>query len=75
MNIKIPEELAKEMSKLTRSRTKSQFIAEAVRQKIEKVQSEKLQKSLEEGYKARRDENRSMAKEFEVTDLEGWDEF
>ena len=75
MNITIPEELAEEMDKLTPPRTRSQFIAEALKRKIEKIRSEELQKSLEEGYKARRAENQSMAKEFEVADLEGWDEY
>ena len=75
MNITIPEELVEELDKLTPPRTRSQFIAEALKRKIEKLRSEELQKSLEEGYKDRRAENQSMAKEFEVADLEGWDEY
>ena len=75
MNITIPDELAEQIDKLTPHRRRSQFIAEALKQRIERMQNERLQKSLEEGYKARKAESHSMAKEFEVVDLEGWDEY
>ena len=75
MNITIPEDLANKLDRLTGSRKKSQFIAEALKEKIEKTQYENLQKTLEEGYKARKRESHSIAKEFEPIDLEGWDEY
>ena len=75
MNITIPEELANQLNKLTDPRKKSQFIAEALRQRIERLRYEELQRALEEGYKARKQESHFIAKEFEVIDLEGWDEY
>jgi len=75
MNITIPKELAKQLDILTDPRKKSQFIAEALSERIEKIRYEELQNALEEGYKARKQESRFIAKEFEVIDLEGWDEY
>ena len=75
MNITLPEELARQIDKLVEPKKKSQFIAETLQQRIERIQHEKLQKILEEGYKARKKESQSLAKEFEYTDLEGWDEY
>jgi metal-responsive CopG/Arc/MetJ family transcriptional regulator len=75
MNITIPEELVEQLDRLTEPRKKSEFIAEALRQRIEKIHHEELQNTLEEGYKARKRESHSIAKEFEAIDLEGWDEY
>ena len=75
MNITIPEDLAHQLDRLIGPKKKSQFIAEALKQRIEKIQYEELQKALEEGYKARKQESHSIAKEFESIDLEGWDEY
>lgn len=46
-----------------------------MRQRIEKIQNEQMQKLLEEGYKARKAESLAITKEFEPVDLEGWDEY
>ena len=51
-------------------REKSHFIAEALKQRIEEIQEEELNKILEEGYKARKKQSLSIAKEFEAVDLE-----
>ena len=75
MNITIPEDLARQMDRLIGPRRKSRFIAETLRQKVEEIQQKRLDKTLEEGYKARAEESRIMAKEFESVDLEGWDEY
>jgi len=75
MNITIPEDLAHQLDKLTISKKKSQFIAEALKERIEKIQYKELQEALEEGYKAMKKESQYLAKEFENIDLEGWDEY
>jgi metal-responsive CopG/Arc/MetJ family transcriptional regulator len=75
MNITLPEELAHRLDRLTGPRKKSSFIAEALKERIEKVQYQKLQKLLKEGYKARKQESHVIAKEYESIDLEGWDEY
>jgi metal-responsive CopG/Arc/MetJ family transcriptional regulator len=75
MNIVIPEELARQLDKLVGPKKKSRFITETLKQRIEKIQHEELQKTLEEGYKTRKEESHMLAKEFESVDLEGWDEY
>jgi len=75
MNITLPEELARQIDKLVEPKKKSKFIAETLRQRIERIRHEKLQEILIEGYKARKNESQSLAKEFESIDLEGWDEY
>ena len=75
LNITIPEELARQLDKLAGPRGKSRFIAETLRRGIEEIKNEELQKSLEEGYRAREKESLSIAKDFESVDLEGWDEY
>ena len=75
MNITIPEDLAHKLNRLIGSRNKSQFIAEALKERIEKIQYKEIQKAFEEGYKVRKQESHSIAKEFESIDLEGWDEY
>ena len=75
LNITLPEELAQALEKLVSPRQKSRFIAEAISQRIKKIQNEELERTLEEGYRARKDESISIAKEFESIDIEGWDEY
>lgn len=75
MNITIPEELAQQLDKLIGPRKKSHFITETLKERIERIQDEELQKMLEEGYKVRKQESQSIAEEFESADLEGWDEY
>lgn len=75
MNITLPEDLARKLSTLLGSKKKSQFIAEALEQRIENIEHEGLQKTLEEGYKSRKKESESFAQEFEPIDLEGLDEY
>jgi len=75
MNITIPEDLARQLDQLVDSRKKSRFIAEALKERVKKIEEDKLQKMLEEGYKRRREESLSISRDFEYIDLEGWDEY
>jgi metal-responsive CopG/Arc/MetJ family transcriptional regulator len=75
MNITVPEELAQQLDKLIGPRKKSHFITETLKERIERIQNEELQKMLEEGYKVRKQESQSITEEFESADLEGWDEY
>jgi CopG family transcriptional regulator/antitoxin EndoAI len=75
MNITLPEELAQQLEKLIGPRKKSHFITETLKERIERIQNEELQKMLEEGYKVRKQESQSITEEFESADLEGWDEY
>ena len=53
---------------------KSKFIAEAVEEKLKKIEEERLDKELIEGYKATREEGKEIKKEWEKTTLEGMEE-
>lgn len=75
LNITIPKDIAQALNKLTGPRKRSQFIAEAVKQRIEQKEKEELKKILEEGYRATARENLAISKAFEAADLEGWDEY
>jgi metal-responsive CopG/Arc/MetJ family transcriptional regulator len=75
MNITVPEDLARQVEKLVGPKKRSRFISEALKHRIEEIQHEKLQKTLEDGYKARKEESQTLTNEFEPIDLEGWDEY
>lgn len=73
LNITLPEELANQLEEVAGPGQKSRFIAETLRRRVQEIRGEALHKLLEEGYKARKEEASSLAKEFESVDLEGWD--
>ena len=75
LNITLPEELVLQIDRLAGPRKKSSFIAESLKMWIKRIEEKKLQETLEEGYKARKKESQSIAKEFEHIDIEGWDEY
>jgi len=75
LNITIPKDLAQALNRFAGPRKRSLFIAEAVKQRIEQKEKEELKKKLKEGYKASAKESLAITKEFEVADLEGWDEY
>jgi metal-responsive CopG/Arc/MetJ family transcriptional regulator len=75
LNITLPKELVQRLDKLVGPRKKSCFITETLTQRMEQIQNEELQKLLEEGYRANKQEGLAIAKEFEPIDLEGWDEY
>ena len=75
LNITIPENLAHQLNELVGPRKKSGFIAETLKQRIEKIQNKQMQRLMEEGYKDRKAESLAITKEFEPCDLEGWDEY
>ena len=69
LNITLPEEIAQEINDIP---NKSGFISEAVKEKLERINKEKLDKLLIEGYKATRKEDREINQEWEKITLEGW---
>jgi CopG family transcriptional regulator/antitoxin EndoAI len=75
LNITLPKEVAESLKRMTKPRKRSHFIATAIVERIERRQREKLQKDLEEGYRATRQEALAISKEFETADLEGWNEY
>ena len=75
LNITLPAELAEALGKIAAPRKRSQFVTEAVEQKIKQLKDRRLEKVLAEGYQATRKEGLAMTREFESSDLEGWDEY
>ncbi|OYD17572.1 hypothetical protein CH333_00140 [candidate division WOR-3 bacterium JGI_Cruoil_03_44_89] len=69
LNITLPEDLAQELEAIS---NKSRFIAEAVKERLERIRREKLDKLLVEGYKATCREDREVDKEWEEITLESW---
>jgi metal-responsive CopG/Arc/MetJ family transcriptional regulator len=75
LNITLPTALVKELKNLTAPRRRSRFVADALELKINQLKKETLENSLEEGYKASRNEAIEITEEFESIDIEGWDEY
>ena len=75
LNITLPTELAKELKQMTALRGRSQFVADAVEQKIKHLKDKELAKAMAEGYRATRKEGLAITREFESSDLEDWDEY
>lgn len=69
LNITLPEEIAQEIKDIP---NKSGFISEAVKEKLERINKEKLDKLLIEGYKATRKEDKGINQEWGKITLEGW---
>lgn len=69
LNITLPENLAQELEAIS---NKSRFIAEAVKEKLERIRREKLDKLLVEGYKEACKEDREVDREWEEVTLESW---
>lgn len=75
LNVTLPEKVAHRLDTLVGSRKKSRFIADTIEQKLNELEQRALAQRLEEGYKATRKEDLTIAKEFESVDLEAWDEY
>jgi len=75
MNITVPEQLARKLDRLVSRRKKSKFIVESLEESINRMEREKLNSELEEGYKVGRHEGLKIAEAFQEADLEGWDEY
>jgi len=69
LNITLPEEIVQEIKSFP---NKSRFITEALREKIERIRKEKIDKLLIEGYKATKEEDKRIDEEWEKVTLEGW---
>ena len=75
LNIILPKKLVHEVDTLAGARKRSAFIADAIRKHLELIHRAKTFRLLEEGYRANRRESMAIAKDFELIDLEGWDEY
>jgi len=69
LNITLPEKIAQKIKYIP---NKSGFISEAVKEKLKRINREKLDKLLIEGYKATRKEDKKINQEWEKITLEEW---
>jgi len=70
INITLPDDVFELIGGKT---NKSRFIAEAIRDKVEREKREKLKEQLVEGYKNEIDEDRQVNEEWEPGTLDSWE--
>ena len=75
LNITLPKDLVNSLNRLAGPRKRSRFIAEAIKTQIEQKKKNELNKILAQGYQAVSHESLKLAEEFEIVDLEGWDDY
>jgi len=68
LNITLPEKITREITGIP---NKSRFISVAVKEKLDRINKEKLDELLVEGYKATRKEDKEINQEWEKITLEG----
>ncbi len=69
LNITIPEEINKELRDIP---NKSAFISVAIKEKIDRIKKEELDRLLIKGYKATSVEDKEVDSEWENITLEDW---
>jgi len=69
LNITISEEVAKKLRNIP---NKSRFITEAVEEKLQRIEKEKLNRILAEGYRATKTEDWNINNDWEQVTIEGW---
>lgn len=75
LNIVLPDDLVKEIDQVAGRRKRSEFIAESVKLRIHDLEQDRLQREMAEGYRATRQEDGELTKEFQAADVEGWDDY
>lgn len=70
VNITLPSEIAELLKDV---KNKSSFIAEAIRERIEREKKAYLIRELTEGYKASKQEDKQLAEDWDVTSGDGID--
>jgi metal-responsive CopG/Arc/MetJ family transcriptional regulator len=70
VNITLPSEIAELLKDV---KNKSSFIAEAIRERVEKDRKAYLIRELAEGYKVRKIEDKELAEEWDMTSGDGID--
>lgn len=69
LNITLPDEIAK---KLANKHNKSRFIAEALKEKLERERQKQIEHLLLEGYNATAKEDATLHSDWQKAGLEGW---
>ena len=69
LNITLPSDLVKDLETML---DKNRFVADAVKEKLEREKGAELEELLIEGYKTTKKEDGILNKEWELITLEGW---
>ncbi|HZX11207.1 MAG TPA: hypothetical protein VFG01_09715 [Acidobacteriota bacterium] len=69
-NINFPVDLIKKIFEVKEDTNFSKFIRNAAREKVKKIEMEKLKEHLKEGYKAKAELNKKICKDFKYVDGE-----
>lgn len=72
VNFTIPEQVASRLKLSVHDRSRSAFIVEAIKERLDKLEKESFRQLLTEGYQARREEDREINQEWEAATLERW---
>ena len=70
LNITLPVDL---MEQIRKEKNKSRFIAEAVREKIEREQKREMERLMKEGYSETARQDKKLVKDWEKADSEEWE--
>lgn len=70
LNITLPDDLVKQ---LRQEKNKSRFIAEALREKINRENKVRTERLMKEGYSATSREDEKLTAEWEKASLEEWE--
>lgn len=69
LNITLPENLSQKIALFP---NKSRFIAEAIKEKLEKMKKEEINRLIAEGYQNVREEDAEIDEDWEGATLERW---
>ena len=69
LNITLPDDIAK---KIANKHNKSRFIAEALKEKIEREKQKRIERLLIEGYNAISKEDAKLQVDWGKAEVEGW---
>ena len=73
-NINFPVDLIKKIAEVKEDTDFSKFIRDAAREKVEKIEQQKLEEILKEGYKAKAELNKKICKDFKYVNGENINE-
>ncbi len=73
-NINFPVDLIKRISEVKEDTDFSNFIRDAAQEKVKKIEKQKLEESLKQGYKAKAELNKKICRDFKYVNGENINE-
>ncbi|MFW6140905.1 MAG: hypothetical protein ACOC5S_06085 [Acidobacteriota bacterium] len=73
-NVNFPIDLIKRISEVKEDTDFSKFIRDAAREKVKKIERQKLEERLKDGYKAKAEINKKICNDFKYVDGENINE-